>query len=509
LIPRSIVRTPYPRSAGFDTDIGAFIESSTVGHQGSMAHLLISDGIRSGDIFVPGQLFAFGSIMLHADPTGHLDQVDSFTPDQEIRFGNLEFIADSRGDLILTGSSTSLEGPANLEASTSSTANPTTGTTATADPASGPDLTPMLGYQGSASVEHDCIADPVTTILWVDPVNCHNLEPTDLLLLNGILDRIQALGISDGQSSVYDQIGLKTDDSKIRTPLATHLVATIKGSTKGSPLPPEQEAHGAQVPDQQASPSSSAAKPRSGEGLEPKSSSARNLESAHSSSANFSDLELGALDSMPIQDAAAKNPDSHSAGIKFLIPPTPHIVYCPDNSGRPDLWDLMYIKQQPGETVRHFWARFLIIKNKMMDGCSKEILEVFRQNCRDEGVLNALARRRIQSFSDLSDLVSKYCDMEYAWQAQLEQTESIRKEGSNRARAKRTHPRRTPPYEPPKKRMKSLTGSRIVLDELLDKPRPIHSVLLNTNPTHRLRACWVVHTQINDQQRPLMTTPRS
>ena len=31
-----------------------------------------------------------------------------------------------------------------------------------------------------------------------------------------------------------------------------------------------------------------------------------------------------------------------------------------------------------------------------------------------------------------------------------------------------------------------------MLDELLDKPCPIHSVLLNTNPTHSLRACWVV-----------------
>ena len=32
----------------------------------------------------------------------------------------------------------------------------------------------------------------------------------------------------------------------------------------------------------------------------------------------------------------------------------------------------------------------------------------------------------------------------------------------------------------------------MVLDKLLDKPCPIHSVLLNTNPTHSLRACWVV-----------------
>lgn len=54
-----------------------------------MARLVISDGIRSGDVFVPGQLFAFGSIVLHANQAGRLGQVGSFTPDQEIRFGNL------------------------------------------------------------------------------------------------------------------------------------------------------------------------------------------------------------------------------------------------------------------------------------------------------------------------------------------------------------------------------------------------------------------------------------
>jgi hypothetical protein len=91
--------------------------------------LIISNSASRRDTFVPGQLFAFGSVMLHAGPAGLLGRVDSFTPDQEIRFGNLEFVTDSRGDLILTGSSASPEGPVNLEASTSSTADPTTRTT--------------------------------------------------------------------------------------------------------------------------------------------------------------------------------------------------------------------------------------------------------------------------------------------------------------------------------------------------------------------------------------------
>ena len=57
------------------------------------------------------------------------------------------------------------------------------------------------------------------------------MGPTDLSLLNKMLDRIQSLRISDGQSSVYDQIGLKADDTKIYVPPTTHLVATVKDLT--------------------------------------------------------------------------------------------------------------------------------------------------------------------------------------------------------------------------------------------------------------------------------------
>ena len=73
------------------------------GRKGSMAHLQINDGIGCGKTFVPGQLFAFGSIVLHADSTGHLGQVENFSPGQTIRFGNLEYAADSRGDLAFSG----------------------------------------------------------------------------------------------------------------------------------------------------------------------------------------------------------------------------------------------------------------------------------------------------------------------------------------------------------------------------------------------------------------------
>ena len=51
------IGTPYPRSAGFDTDIGSFIESSSVSSlQGLMARLVVKDDIISGGVLAIGQI---------------------------------------------------------------------------------------------------------------------------------------------------------------------------------------------------------------------------------------------------------------------------------------------------------------------------------------------------------------------------------------------------------------------------------------------------------------------
>ena len=68
-----------------------------------MARLIIRDGVNTGDIFVPDQLFAFGSVVLHASATSHLDYVESFNLNQVTMLGCLEYTADSCGDLSLSG----------------------------------------------------------------------------------------------------------------------------------------------------------------------------------------------------------------------------------------------------------------------------------------------------------------------------------------------------------------------------------------------------------------------
>src|SRR4051812_33835827 len=96
--------TPYPRSAGFDTDIGAFIESSSVSSLlGPMAPLIINNDEVQGETFLPGQIFVFGGFALRANSLGHLEQIESYAPGHQVRFGSLNYMADIRGDLIFDG----------------------------------------------------------------------------------------------------------------------------------------------------------------------------------------------------------------------------------------------------------------------------------------------------------------------------------------------------------------------------------------------------------------------
>ena len=73
--------TPYPRSAGFDTDIGAFIESSSVSSPlGLMAPTGIDSDAVQGETFLPGQIFVFGGFALQANSLGHLEQIKKLRP---------------------------------------------------------------------------------------------------------------------------------------------------------------------------------------------------------------------------------------------------------------------------------------------------------------------------------------------------------------------------------------------------------------------------------------------
>ena len=56
---------------------------------------IYNDAIR-GEVFLPGQTFAFGGFALRANSLGHLEQIDSYTPGHQVRFGSLNYTADIR-----------------------------------------------------------------------------------------------------------------------------------------------------------------------------------------------------------------------------------------------------------------------------------------------------------------------------------------------------------------------------------------------------------------------------
>ena len=59
--------TPYPRSAGFDTDIGSFIESSSVpSPEGRMSRLVFKDGTTVGGALAVGQTLRLGNFIMTA-----------------------------------------------------------------------------------------------------------------------------------------------------------------------------------------------------------------------------------------------------------------------------------------------------------------------------------------------------------------------------------------------------------------------------------------------------------
>ena len=71
----------------------------------------------------------------------------------------------------------------------------------------------------------------------------------------------------------------------------------------------------------------------------------------------------------------------------------------------PTIRDLSQIRQEPGETVHHYWARFLLVMKMIKDCCEKEAISFFCNNYTDIGILNAISRREITCFANLTCIV--------------------------------------------------------------------------------------------------------
>ena len=83
----------------------------------------------------------------------------------------------------------------------------------------------------------------------------------------------------------------------------------------------------------------------------------------------------------------------------------------------PDTDDLSHIVQQPGESARKLWTRFLIKKNQIIDCPDAEALAAFRHSVWDEWLARHLGQEGPKSMTALTALMTRFCAGEDSWLA--------------------------------------------------------------------------------------------
>ena len=83
----------------------------------------------------------------------------------------------------------------------------------------------------------------------------------------------------------------------------------------------------------------------------------------------------------------------------------------------PDADDLSHIIQQPDESARQFWTRFLTKKNQIVDCPDAEALAAFKHNIRDEWLARHLGQEKPKSMAALTSLMTRFCAGEDSWLA--------------------------------------------------------------------------------------------
>ena len=151
-----------------------------------------------------------------------------------------------------------------------------------------------------------------------------------------------ALGIATD----YDRIGLKPDQREINSPPVTHQIAVVEEQCNDSSSIlrtnyvriPELSESDTRLWEDMAQPPN----------LE--------SESGPEKLGNIPDLEL------PSSEAPLPLGLRSGQGLDLNLPT------------HPDISDLSHIRQEPQETVHHYWARFLLVMNKVKDCREKDAI---------------------------------------------------------------------------------------------------------------------------------------
>ena len=74
----------------------------------------------------------------------------------------------------------------------------------------------------------------------------------------------------------------------------------------------------------------------------------------------------------------------------------------------PDTDDVSHIVQQPRESARKFWTRFLVKKNQIVDCPDAKVLAAIKHNIRDEWLAQHLGQEKPKSMAALTTLMTHF-----------------------------------------------------------------------------------------------------
>ena len=106
----------------------------------------------------------------------------------------------------------------------------------------------------------------------------------------------------------------------------------------------------------------------------------------------------------------------------------------------PDADDLSHITQQPGESAKKFWTRFLTKKNQIVDCPDAEALAAVKHIIRDEWLARHLGQEKPKFMAALMTLMTRFCTDEDSWLARSNNTS--REPGNSDAKDSNGRPRR-------------------------------------------------------------------
>ena len=189
--------------------------------------------------------------------------------------------------------------------------------------------------------------------LHVDSELAEQMDPMELSSLNELLDRITALGIA----TYYDRIGLKPDQRDIYSPPVTHEIAVVEEHHLNSPsILRTNYVRISELP-------------------EPDIRSREDMAQTPNSESGGGPKKLGNIAKPELLNSEASWPLGFGLGQDSNSKTPTH----------PDLFNLLHIRQEPQETVHHYWARLLLVLNRVKDCREEDVISLFRNNCTDKG----------------------------------------------------------------------------------------------------------------------------